>query len=273
MFENTSEGDSPCGRFPLRGASWGSHQTNTSYDEGVGQPQLYPPTYPEGQYHEQHLFPPSGTTDLVGPGYYSSSHTEGYSPSPHAPPEEEHPMSQPVHVVAPTPVNLIIQTNFTRVEHNYHYATQESDNSSGYGTTPPPTTASSTRSSFSFGSADSPTSSFDQTQEHSINNTQGHHAAHSVYLPRHQYDGVDNRYYQPSPLPEHETSPYHDSPAGGAHPHGTYYQPASGYESPDRNCGYESETECDRGWVTPPVPSYGYYNAPNHATEGWRYPS
>ncbi|KAF9780840.1 hypothetical protein BJ322DRAFT_285506 [Thelephora terrestris] len=264
MFENTREGGSPSGHFPLRGASWGGHQSDTSYDEGVGQPQLYPPTYPEPQYHEQHIAPPNGTLDLVGPGYYPPSYAESYSPSPHTPTEE-------VHLVAPTPVNLIIQTNFTRVEHNYHYGSQESDTSSGYGTTPPPTTASSTRSSFSFASTGSPTSPFDPTQEHTINNSQGHHTTHNVYLPRYQCDAIDGRYYQQSSLPEHETSQCDGSADG--HPHGAYYPPASGYESPDHNCGYESEPESDRGWVTHPVPNYGYYTAPNQAPEGWRYSS
>ena len=207
---------------------------------------------------------------LIGPGYYPSSQTVSYSPSPHGPTEE----MQPVHVVAPTPVNLVIQTNFTRVEHNY-YATQESDTSSGYGSTPPPTTTSSIRSSFSFSSADSPTSPFDQTQEHTVHHaSQGHQTTHGAYLPfplRRQYE-PGHYYQQPSPS-EHGTSPYQGSPDGGAHQHGAYYPPTDGCEPSDYSCGYDSEPESDGGWTTYPVPSYQVYATQNPAAEAWGHPT
>ena len=272
MFENFTRGDS--GHYLLRRTSWEpDNQNSVSYDEGVEHSQPYPPTYSDSQYHEHRFLPSKGTTDLVGPGYYPPT---SYSPSPHTQTEEAQPISQPVHVVAPTPVNLIIQTNFTRVEHSYHYASQESD-TSGYGSTPPPTTASSTRSSFSFGSADSPTTPFDQIQEHPGNhNSQSHPTARNVYLPysfRHQYDVVDSRYYQQSPLPEHGTSPCHAYPDGGLHPHETCYPPAGDYGSPDQNCEYESEPESDRGWITYQTSGYEVYAAQNQAAGAWRHPS
>ena len=214
--------------------------------------------------------------DLVGPGYYPSSHPTGYSPSPHLPTEVE-PISQPVHVVAPTPVNLIIQTNFTHVEHSFHYSSQESDTPSGYGSTPPPTTASSTRSSFSFSSADSPASPFGQIQEHAVNyHSQHHPASRNVYHPyqfRHQYDVADDHCYRSSPPPEHGVSPCHGYSDGGLHPHGACYPPADDYGSPDHNRGCESEPESDRGWISYPVPGYPLYSTPNQAAEAWRHPS
>lgn len=225
------------------------------------------------------MAPPTRTTDLADSGYYPSPHTAGYSPPLHAPAEEAQPTP---HVVAPTPVNLFIQTNFTRVEHNYYYANQESDTSSGYGSTPSPTTASSTRSSFSFGSTDSPTSPYDQSQEHTVNRTSqsylttyGHYF---TYPYRHQYDAVDGRCYQPSPLTEHGTAPYHSSSDGRVDPRGAYYtrgdqQYPDDCESTDRDCGYESEPESDGGWATRPVPMYGFYTTPNQAAEMWRHPS
>jgi len=218
------------------------------------------------------------TTDLVGSGYYHSSHTDSYSPSPHVP-TEVRPVSRPVHVVAPTPVNLVIQTNFTRVEHNYYCPSQESDTSSGYGSTPPPSAASSIRSSFSFSSTDSPTSPFDQTQEHTINRTsQNYPAINGSYPLRHQYDAVDSRCYRQSSLTEHGTSPYHSSPDGRVYQHGAYYphgdrQYPGDCESTDRDCGYESEPESEGGWVNCQMPGYGFYTAPNHAAETWRHPS
>ena len=266
--------------FPLRRTSWEDYQTNASYDENLEQPQLYPPTYPEGQCHEQPTVPPIRTMDLVGPGYYPSSHTADYSPSPHVPAEEAQPDSGPFHVFAPTPVNLVIQTKFTRVEHNYYYSGQESDTSSGYGSTPPPTTASSTQSSFSFSPADSPTSPYDQTQEYTVDNTtQSHPTTHGSYLSyplHHRYDAGDGRRYQPFPPTEHGVSPCHSSSDERVHPHGAYYargvrQYPGGYESTDRNCAYESEPESDEGWVTCPVPGYGFYTGPNQATEMWRH--
>ena len=219
---------------------------------------------------------------LVGPAYYPPSHTAGHPPSPHVPVEEVQPDSGPLHVFAPTPVNLVIQTNFTRVEHNYYYSSQESDTSSGYGSTPPPTTASSTRSSFSFSPADSPTSPYDQTQEQTITRTsQSHPTTHGPYLPyppHHQYDLGDSRRYQPFPLTEHEISPCHDSSDEQAHQHGVYYtscvrQYPGDYESTDRDCGYESEPESDKGWVTYPIPGYGICTTPNRAAEMWRHTS
>ena len=278
MFENSTGGDSTSGHFLLRRTSWDSdYQTANGSDEDIGQSQLYPPSYPEGQYHEQRLVPQKAAMDLIGPGYYPSSHPTCYPPSPHVQTEEVQPISQPVNVVAPTPVNLIIQTSFTRVEHNYHYASQESDTPSGYGSTPPPTTASSTRSSFSFSSADSPASPFGQMQEHTVNyNSQSYHAAHNTNLPhqfRHQYDVVDSRCYGQSPLPEQETSPCHGYPDGGPHPHGTCYPPPGDYESPNRNCGYESEPESEGGWVTYTAPGYQLYTAPNQVAGMWRHPS
>jgi hypothetical protein len=267
MFENFIGTGHASGHFPLRRTSWEDHQATAASDEDVGQHQMYPPTYPEGQFHGQHLFPPNASTDLVGPGCYPSPHPTSYSPSPHVPTEEV----QPTHVVAPTPVNLIIQTNFTRVEHNYHYASQESDTPSGYESTPPPTTASSTRSSFSFTSADSPTSPFGQVQEHAVNYDPQHYTGpRNVYLPyqlHHQYDVVDGRYYHP--LPEQGASPCRGYPDGG----GICYPPASDYGSPDRNCGYESEPEPDRGWVTYQTPAYQFYATQNQATEVWRRPT
>lgn len=276
MFEDSLAGDSTSSQFLLRRTSWEGHQTIAAHDEDAGQPQLYPPTYPACQYQEQRLVPSKGSMGLVGSDYYPSPNPTSYSPSPHAPSEEVQPVSQPVHVVAPTPVNLIIQTRFTRVEHNFHYASQESDTSSGYGPTPPPTTASSTRSSFSFSSADSPTGPFCQTQEYPGNyNPQGHHAAPNVYLPhpfRHQYDMVDNDCYRPSPLPDHGTSPYHGYPDGGLHPHAAYYPPTGDYGSPDHNYEYESESESDRGWNTCQAPSHELYATQYQAAETWRYP-
>jgi len=221
---------------------------------------------------------PMRTTDLVGPGYCHPPHTGSYSPSPHVPTEVQ-PILRPVHVVAPTPVNLVIQTNFTRVEHNYHYPSQESDTSSGYGSTPPPTTASSTRSSFSFSSTNSPTSPFDQTQEHTTSRTsQSHPDIYGSYPLRHRYDAADGHCYQQSSLTEHGTSPYHSPPDGRVYQHGAYYprgdrQYPGDYESTDRDCGYESEPESDGGWVNRPIPGYGFYTTPNHTTEMWRHSS
>lgn len=215
--------------------------------------------------------------DLVGAGYYPSSNPTSYSPSPHVPTEEVEPIS---HVVAPTPVNLIIQTNFTRVEHNYRYdyASQESETPSGYVSTPSPTTASSTRSSFSFSSADSPTSPFAQTQDHPVDyDSQSHPAARNVYLPyqfRHQYDVVDSCCYESSPLPEQGASPCQCYPEGGLHPHEAYYPPAGDYGSPDHNRGYENEPESERGRATYPAPGYYQsYTTPNHAADAWRHSS
>lgn len=228
------------------------------------------------------MIPPVRTMDLIGPGYYPPSHTAGYSPSPYVPAEEVQPDSRPAHVVAPTPVNLVIQTSFTRVEHNYYYPSQESDASSGYGSTPPPTTASSTRSSFSFNSNDSPTTPYDQTQEHAVRpSSQSHPGPHGLYLSyplRHQYDTGDGHHFQPSPLAEYGTSSCYNSHNERVHPHGAYYsrgdqQYPCDYESTDRDCGYESEPESDRGWVTCPIPGYGCYPTPNQATEIWRHPS
>ena len=256
-----------------RETSWGAHQTNTLYDESAGQPQLYPPTYPEDQYHEQRMVPPARTTDLVGPGYYPPFHGASYSSSPHAPAEKQQLVSRPVHVVAPTPVNLVIQTNFTHVEHNYYYSSQESDTSSGYGSTPPPSTASSTRSSFSFCSAGSPTTPFDQTQEHAVHRTsQGHYLSYPL---RHQYDETDARCYQPSPQTGHGASSYHSSADGRVHPHEAYQSRGDRQypESTDRDRGYESEPESEGEWVPCSVPGYGYYTTPNQAAEMWRYPS
>ena len=217
------------------------------------------------------MVPPTRTMDLVGPHYYPPFQTAGYSPSPNAPTDDVQPTSQSAHVVAPTPVNLVIQTNFTHVEHNYYFTSQEPDTSSGYGSTPSPSTASSTRSSFSFCSADSPTSPFDQSQELTVTRTsQGHSVAHGPYLPsplRHHYGATDDHCYQPSPT-EHETSSYHSS-------HGTYHsrgdQQHPGCESTDRDRGYESEPESDGEWRTYSVPRYGFYTTPNQATEMWRH--
>ena len=221
--------------------------------------------------------------DPVGPSYYSSSHTVCYSPSPHVPAEEVQPDSEPVHVFAPTPVNLVIQTNFTRVEHSYHYPSQESDTSSGYGSTPPPTTASSTRSSFSFSPVDSPTSPHDHTQEYTVGRTSqiSHPTTHSLYLPyplHHRCDAGDGRRYQQFPLSEHGISSCHSSSDERVHPHGAYYtrgirQYPGGYEPTDRDCGYESEPESDGGWVAYPVRGHEFYTTPNQAAEMWRHTS
>ena len=230
------------------------------------------------------MFPPMRTIDSVGHGYYPPFQTASYPPSPHAHAEEMQPTSRPVRVVAPTPVNLVIQTNFTHVEHNYYYASQESDTSSGYGSTPPPSTASSTRSYFSYCSSDSSASPVDQSQEFAVTRTsQGHPTTHPVYLPshlRHQYGAADSHCYQQSPLTEHGTSSYHSSPDGRVHSHGTYYpcdnqQYSGDYEATDRDRGYESESESDGGWITRSVPGYGCYATPNQAAGMWRhcYPS
>ena len=281
MFETTAGSDFASSHFPLRRTSWGDHQTSGPYDQTLEQPQLYPPTYPEGQSHGQPMVPPERAVDLVGPRYYPSPHTAGYSPPPYVPAEEAQPDTRSLHVVAPTPVNLVIQTNFTRVEHNYYYPNPESDTSSGYGSTPP-TTASPARSSFSFSSTDSPTSPYDQTQELTVGRTsQNHLVTHGLYLPyppRHQHEAGDSRYHQGSPLAEHETSPYQSSPDERLYPHGACYtrsdrQYSGCYESTDRDCGYESEPESDGGWATCPMPGYGFYATPNPATQMWRHPS
>jgi len=275
MFEITAGGDFASSHFPLRRTSWEDHQTSASYDKVLEQPQLYPPSYPEGQYHGQSTVIPVRTVDPVGPGYYPST---GY---PSVPTEEVRPDSRPLHVVAPTPVNLVIQTNFTRVEHNYYYPNLESDTSSGYGSTPP-TTASPARSSFSFSSTDSPTSPYDQTQEPTVGHTsQNHLVTHGLYLPyplRHQYDAGDDRHHQEYPPTEHGASPYHNSPDERVYPHGACHtrsdqQYPDCYESTDRDCGYESEPESDGGWSTYPIPGYGFYTTPSQATEMWRHPS
>lgn len=278
MFENFTGGDYTSSHFLLRRTSWEDHQTTVASDEDVEQPQLYPPTYPEGQYYEQRFLPPTSSTELVGPSHYPSSHPTSYSPTPHVQAEEVQPTQQPpVHVVAPTPVNLIIQTNFTHVEHNYHYTSQESDSPSCYESTPPPTTASSTRSSFSFSSAGSPTSPFGQLQEHVVDyDSQRHTSAHSVYMPfpfRHQYDAVDDRCYQRSPLPEQAASPCHVYPDGGPDPDGAFYPPAGDYGSTDNNHEYETKPESERGWMTHPAPAYGFYTLQNQVSEAWRHPS
>jgi len=265
------------GHFRLRRTSWEDRQANVSYDESAGQLQLYPPTYPEVQYREQRVAPPTRTVDLAGTGYYPPSHTASYSPSPSAPTEGGQLIPRPVHVVAPTPVNLVIQTNFTHVEHNYYYASQESDTSSGYGSTPPPTTASSTRSSFSFSSADSQASTFDQSQELTVNRiSQSHSTTHPLYLPsqyRHQYEVADGHCYQPSPLTEHETSSYHGPADTRVHPHEAHYPRGDRQYPGDCNQGYESEPESEGEWMACSIQGYGYYPNPNHATEMWRHPS
>jgi len=221
--------------------------------------------------------------DPVGPDYYPPFPSANYSPPPHAPTDEAQSVPRPIHVVAPTPVNLVIQTNFTHVEHNYYYAaSQESDTSSGYGSTPPPSTASSTGSSFSFSSADSQTSSFDQSQEPTVNRTsQGHPTAHTHYLPsqfRQQYGVAGGHCYQQYFPTEHETSSYRNPADRRFHPHGAYYphgdrQYPDDYESTDRDRGYESEPESDGEWIGCSIQGYGYYATLNQATEMWRHPS
>ena len=279
-FENATGGDFGSSHFRLHRAEWGDRQTGHSFDESVGLPQLYPPAYPEVQYHEQRAIPPIRSMDSVGPGYYPPFQTASYSPSPHSPTDEAHPTSRPVHVVAPTPVNLVIQTNFTHVEHNYYYASQGSDTSSGYGSTPPPSTASSTRSSFSYCSSDSPATPFDQSQELTVTrSSQGHPPTHGLYLLpslRHQYGAVDGHCYQPSPPAEDEAPSSHSSPSGQVHPHGTYYQCGNeqhpgDYESTDHDRGYESESESDGRWITRSAPGYVFYTTPNQAAGMWRH--
>ena len=197
---------------------------------------------------------------------------------PHAPMEEAQDESRPLPVVAPTPLNLVIQTSFTRVGNNLPHPSHESDTSSGYGSTPPPTTASSTRSSFSFGSADSPTSPYDQSPDHTISPaSQGYSATHDFYIHPHCNMG-DGQGYQPSPSTGQGTSPYHNSHNERVHPHATHYawcdrQYPRDYELADRECGYESEPESDEGWAVRPVLGYGFYTTPNQAAELWKYPS
>ena len=215
---------------------------------------------------------------MTGPGYYPSSHAAGHPMPPRVPEEEVQHESPPPHVVAPTPVNLMIQTSFTRVENNRSHSNQESDTSSGYGSTPPPTTASSTRSSFSFSSADSPTSPYDQSLDHTAGPaSQSYLPSHGFYL-HHHCDNGGGQGYQPSPATGQGTSPYHSSHNERAHPQAAYYaqcdrQYPCNYESADRDCGYESEPESDGGWAACSVLGYGFYTTPNQAAEMWRYPA
>lgn len=277
MFNNSANNCPAPVRFSLRRTSWEGHRPDNSNGEIVECPRLYPPTYPEGRYHGR-FASLTRTMDLIAPGYCPPPHGSAFAPSPHVPPEEtQPPIPQPLHVVAPTPVNLVIQTNFTRVQHNYHYAVQDSDTSPGYGPTPP-VTASSTRSSFSFSSAGSPTTPFDQTQEHAAHyNSQNYPAPHIAYLPHmfcHRCNVANDRYHQTPPLSGGGGSPCDDSICKQVDSlHEAYYPPVVNCESPDHSSEYGGEPEPQgNGWVTHSVPGYELYSTQNQTTGAWRHP-